>query len=463
MTSARVGEGAAPRITTRKPDDGRQVDVGMRPPPAAPGREGVTFDRSTKFGGDITNAKGRGVTFKVGAHASSVMNQTTANGTTSFRLATELSVHAGASGKAGGAGVSASVGQGVRGSFEVRMPEAAAQGVDLQKLNPMDPKSFPAGTQVRMDGAQFSSTAFGAAFSAFAAQTKTTQAASVSVHMAKLDGDKVRVSVGPTNALKTTTQAGLDVGVASALAGRTDELAQSEVKTAEFDLSKPDARAAFNAMMTTGDLPAKNGSGVTNVSTVSRLDSSSTQHADLSLGPFQVGLKGQSNEASSVLTRKADGAATLDQQLRYRDNVPLHVTAQFAKDGKEKPGTRRYEFSLTPDANTARTLNMALSGGKPGSDTTGPARAGVPITLSMTEKDLAALQQRTQAAAAKGGPLSNLIPTDPSGRPHPVTPHDFALTLARAQGNAPVGFAQRLFAISGVPTGTGAALPMTAR
>lgn len=444
--------------------------LGNVPTPAAQPTSNVTTKRS--FTGDVTitpdtvsatveggfstevkNARGYGVSFGINAEASVVANQQTENGVTTFTVEGDASVTVQGGVNTPKAGLTVAHTEGIRASYSVAMPEAAARGVDPKTVNPYDPSSMPTGTVITMNGEQYSSNAFEATFKNLALSTKIEEASGVSVAIEKTGENTVRVTAGPTEAIEAYNSVGVDFGVASASLGRTDNLSGATLKTAEFDLSTPEGQAAYNEFLTNGTLPSENGPGVSDVATIEKLDYSSESGAEVSLGPIDLSFKGQKNTGSSVVTTYPDGTKDVTVDLDYSENVPMQLTRRYDAEGNELLSERRYSYEVTADENSAQLLNVALTG-DPAQADSGPVKPGQTVTLTFTEAQMREYMQMTQQASGAGlgtNDLDVLVKGYDDGFIN--SPEDFAIALARNLGGTDYGTAERMFRISDAADG----------
>jgi hypothetical protein len=405
------------------------------------------------FSTEVTNAKGYGVSFGVNAEASVVADRKTENGVTTFTVESEASVTVEGGVNTPQAGLTVAHSEGLRGSYSVAMPEAAAQGVNPGAVNPYDPSSMPTGTVITMSGEQFSSNEFEATFRNLAVATKVEEASGVSVAIEKTGENTVRVTAGPTQAVEAYNSVGVDFGIASAALGRTDNLDTATLKTAEFDLSTSEGQAAYNEFLTAGTLPSTNGTGVSDVATVETIDYSSESSLDVSLGPIDLSFKGAKNTGNSVVTTYPDGTKDVTVALDYSENVPMQLTRRYDAQGNELLSERRYSYELTADENTAQLLNASLTGDV-NQASSGPVEPGKTVTLTFTEAQMREYMQMTQRASDAGFGSNDLdaLVKDYDGR-FINSPEDFAVSLARNLGGTEYGSAERMFRISDAADG----------
>lgn len=419
-----------------------------------PNKGTITVSGGTGFSTDVKNARGYGVSFGIDGNVSISGGTQTKNGVTTYSASADASVTVKGGVSAPKFGVSGSITTGIKGAFEVQMPEAAAKGADLSKVNPFDPSAMPTGTVIKLDGSSYVGTDFKATFKELAVQTKTTDEKGTSLLVEKTDANKVRVTAGPTEAISAYNGLGVDLDVASAMLGRDDKLSSATLKTAQFDLSTPDGKAAYSDFLANGTFPTVNGKGVDGVATIEKLDYSSQSKLDAKLGPIGVTLNGAKNTGNSVVTTSPDGSITRTVNLQYSGNTPMAISQKFDASGKELVDERRYSYTIKADKNSAQLLNVAQTGdiGKAGS---GPVKAGQTVTLTYTETQMRDLMGKTQAAVRAtefGGNDLKALTQDYDGK-FVDKPWDFALALGRNLGGSDYGSAERLFKISDAADG----------
>ena len=408
----------------------------------------VTASGGLSFNESITNAKGYGVSFGAGTNASVTGGVKTANGVTTYTAASDVSVFVKGGINTPKAGVELGHTEGVKGSYTVSMPEAAAQNANLASVNPFDPASMPAGTTIKMDGSSYSTNEFSATFKNLAVETKVTNESGASLAVDKLDDNRVRVTAGPTDTINAYNGVGVDFDVAKLMLGRTDNLSNSTLKTAEFDLNTPEGQAGYNNLLVTGELPSQNGTGVADVKTIETVDYSSQSGLKGKLGPLDINLDGAKNTGKSVVTTYPDGSAERTFDLQYGGNVPMTMTQKFDAQGNEVLDQRVYAYTIKTDENTSQLINVAQTGDINQAHD-GPVQAGQTVTISYTREQIAELQQAASKSLETSGGMDfqlraliqdydgNLIPSD-----------DFAIALARNLGGSDYGTAERLFNIS---------------
>lgn len=400
---------------------------------------GVAFNESIKTSG------GYGVSFGAGTNASITGSVNTADGVTTYKASSDVSVFLKGGVNTPQAGVELGRTDGIRASYQVAMPADA--DVDPLSVNPFDPRSMPVGSTVTMNGSDYTTNEFKATFRNLATQTKVTDESGVSTVVARTGEDTVRVTAGPTEAIKAYNGVGVEFGIGNVMLGRNDSLAGATLRTAEFDLSSAAGQAAYNDFIANGALPGDNGDGVSGVATVESLDYSSQTQLSAKLGPVNLSLDGAKNTGNMVVTTHADGSIERNIDLQYSGNVPMNITQRWDASGNEIADARIYSYDVQVDQNNVQLLNAALSGGLDGA----PVHEGQTVTLSFNEHQMDALAGQTAQAVDNGahmslGSLLGYMQTDGS-YPTPDA-WDFALSLGRNLGNSDYGLSEKLFSIS---------------
>ncbi|WP_337244949.1 LysM peptidoglycan-binding domain-containing protein [Luteimonas sp. gir] len=412
----------------------------------------VTASGGVSFSESVKSAKGYGVSFGAGANASVTGGVNTANGVTTYKASSDVSVFLKGGVNTPQAGVELGRTDGIRASYQVAMPADA--GVDPLSVNPFSPRSMPVGSTVTMNGSDYTTNEFKATFRNLATQTKITDETGVSTVIARTGEDTVRVTAGPTEAIKAYNGVGVEFGIGNVMLGRNDSLAGATLRTAEFDLSTEAGQAAYNDFLAAGRMPETNGAGVADVATIERLDYSSQTNLSAKLGPVNLSLDGARNTGNMVVTTRPDGSIERNVDLQYAGNVPMNVTQRWDANGNEIASARVYSYDIKVDQSNVQMLNTALSGNLDGT----PVQEGQTVTLSFSEQQMAALADKTATAVGNGAHMSlgHLLGYQNRDGSYP-TPEawDFALSLGRNLGNSDYGLSERLFSISDGSTAGG--------
>lgn len=190
-------------------------------------------------------------------------------------------------------------------------------------------------------------------------------------------------------------------------------------------------------------MPENNGTGISSVKTIEKLDFSSQSKLDIKLGPVNLGLEGAKNTGNTVITRFPDGTAQGTVTLQYSGNVPMTVTQKFDASGKEVVSERRYSYTVKVDENSAQLLNIAQTGDA-NKATSGPVKAGQTVTLTYTSSEMKTLLDLATKAGERNPNLRELVTM--GGQAASV--EDFAISLARNLNGNDYNTCYRLFNIS---------------
>lgn len=436
--------------TSAKPQDSSKTNAGLG--------TGASYDPRTGQASGKGNVRASiplGI-FKFSAEGSGdrqLIDQETRNGITTYKVAWSLQSSAtiGAAAKPIGSSIEQGFGTGRTGSYQVTLPAVAAKGVDLRALNPENPDALPKGCVIRMDASSYTTSDSKLVLRNLAMQTKVKDEQGTSVVVEKLDGNKVRVLVGPTSVLSVYNAAGADFERVKLMLGRNDKLGDSKLTSVEFDLGTAQGREAYQAMLGKGQLPKKDGVGIANLQTVQTLDYSSQSSLKAEFKIYKdFGLKfdvdGAKNTGKSVITTYPDGSSTQVVDIQYSGNVPLTISRKFDANGKELTDQCTYRFTFKAGAGAARDINVALSG-DPGKAEGGPVHAGDTVTLTWTQAQMSRLRGMAMQAASLGQSNDLKLLTQGYGGA-PVSTQDFALGLARNGYGGVDMLTGRLLAIS---------------
>lgn len=428
----------------------------------------------------IPDARQPGVTLEAkvrGEHAETA-GFTNKDGNTEVTLEWDTSIVASVSAEAQGKGVNqaaieASAGGGFRARYKVVLPGENRNPLDAAKINPFDPTTIPVGVTVTMDSQTYTQTGLAGSFRHIGTETNIKDASGTSYSVTRVDDNNIRVIMGPNNVVEAYNGVGVKTDIATAMLGRQDNLGQSTVRTATFDLSNKDGQAAYSHFVATGEV-AHQTPGVKDVATIERIDYSSQTRVKLGLGPeslnVQADLAGAQNTGAFVKTTYPDGSYAYTTNLQYSGNVPLQVVQRFDTQGNEILSERTYQFTINGDRpsygwldrffganegaeerNIAQNLNIALTGNPDGN---GPAQAGKKTTITFTESQLQGLMSQTRSAGEASHPSNplNLLVGGNNGQPV-ATSMEFAVAMARNLGGDPYGFSQRLAEVSQMADG----------
>lgn len=390
----------------------RPPQAGVPQPGASPGRvqhdittqgdrnvdlreNGVSANASGSVTADA-QVRGAGGSARVGGGVSGRIEGdiTRADGRVDYTLSGEVSGFVEGNASVRGYGASFRAEERGTARFQVSVPESAPAGTSLLSVNPFDPGSMPVGTRITLDAAQHSSREFGANLRYLATSDRVAEERGISVAIEATGPDRVRVSAGPREAIDAYHGIGVDAGVARAMVGRNDRFSGGSIRSAEFDLASEDGRRAYGEFMSRGSLPERNQPGVSDVSTVTRLQGDSRTQLDVSVGRHATQLETGANSASTVRTVLGDGSSQTHTVARYRER-DAQLEIDRSVDARGTPTDTSYTFRLRPNEDEAGRLNIAYGRNPPNE-----FRAGEETALRFSGQDMQRLQELAGRANA---------------------------------------------------------------
>lgn len=237
--------------------------------------------------------------------------------------------------------------------YQVTVPATGVGAIDLRamSLERMTAPEVPVGTVMSLDVAAYGSAELAGAYQKLAAEVNIRDQSGVGMAVEKTGEHRVRVTIGPREALEIYAGAGLDIGgKAKLLLGLGYEAENSKFKSAEFDLSTPEGRKAYEQFSRDGAVPDRNspdGQSVTGARTVETRENA----LDLSL-KFEAEIKAERPRADGSTD---EYAIKSEQQWSLARNGSADVVTTYADGRKETVGTRTLTGMLVPDSSTTIT------------------------------------------------------------------------------------------------------------
>ncbi len=284
-------------------------------------------------GGNVGGKSATGYGGHLGFHfeASRTKHEKTKDGMTTLEIDTHVASEVSAGIDAKHVGIHGSKSEGKNSEFVASVPEAAAKGLDLARLDPSSPKALPVGASLRLDSAKFKGSSLGVTLEGLGVSSGQTKSKGTSLLIEKLDANHVRVTQGPTEALSRVTSLGVDFGVAGVALLGSVELKEATLHSAEFDISLPEGDAAYGKFVGGGHAPAAEGPGVSKLSKVERFDATSQASIGAHVGPIGGALHGEKSEAHLITTTHADGSKDVDnaagrgdKRSEYHEHIDEH-------------------------------------------------------------------------------------------------------------------------------------------
>jgi hypothetical protein len=243
------------------------------------------------------------------------------------------------------AGLDGGWSQGKEATFTATVPEKAAEGLDLAKLDPGHPDRLPVGASIRMDSAKFKASSLSGKIDGLTVGATDKHSKGSSVLVEKLDDHRVRVTAGPTEAIEQTSSFGVDFGVVGAAILGTCSVKDATLHSAIYDLATPDGPAGYRAFLG-GTAPKPGTKGALDVQTIERMDLDAQATASAHVGPVGGAIKGDKIESHWLKTTAADGsvhrknrASEGDHELAYDEQT----------DAQGKRSSETYTLVLKAD------------------------------------------------------------------------------------------------------------------
>ncbi|SEK27423.1 hypothetical protein SAMN05444354_101162 [Stigmatella aurantiaca] len=322
-----------------------------------------------------------------------------------------------------GASVEGSVEAGKSMTYEVKMKEE-----DFEKLkrgeiappHPLNPETIPDGTSIKMEQSQFTGYGLDVGLSYHAAELGISgdvkQGQGMSIEVSRT-GDKLQMTAGPTEFIENNGKVSLGVGPVSVSMGRSDTLKEYKLRTAEFDLSSPAGKEAFESFAKDGRMPEKEGPGVSNTLRFDKINYESTGgKVGLDIGPINLETDGTTNTGEYLITHHPDGTKSVTSDITYGGDHPdITIEQKYDKEGKLIPGSEKFAMKFdTTDDNARELLVYSFTGDE--AKAKAARENDEPITLNLTAGDVKELQRRAREQPMSHMGLGGLL-SDYDGNP----------------------------------------------
>jgi Flp pilus assembly pilin Flp len=287
---------------------------------------------------------------------------------------------------------------GVQSLFTITTTEevAAQLGSGQRTVTPFDAQSVPVGTTLMLRSEDYRGTVLDGAFRGIAAVTQHATTDGLAVGVSRVDDSTMRVVVGPTESVINSASLGVNLGVAGATIGTTTILRDEQLRVTDFDISTPEGLAAYQQMMLTGQVPARDPaagvvrSGKTEVVDLTRLGGF---EAHVGIGRATVEVGGQSIRSGWTLTQTNfdDGSKEYREQLvRPGAGEAVYLTEDVDAQGKSSGTSITYGYR---DLSAIRTSYMVDAFAYP-SHVEDVPNSAVEISLSPADAQALSAQAR---------------------------------------------------------------------
>ncbi|WNG41464.1 hypothetical protein F0U61_53105 [Archangium violaceum] len=312
---------------------------------------------------------------------------------------------------------SGGVSTGKKMTYELKLTDADYERLkrgELKPPNPLDPSTLPDNASMTISRSQAKGWSAGVSGNFREVHVGAGQSYSESTGTSfevSRKGNKISITEGPTAEIEAGLSISAGVGPVSVSLSGTTSLKESHFKKAEFDISSKEGKKAFDAFRQSGRLPQKEGPGVSNTVAIDKFSAESQAKIGLNLGghEWSKALNPKSGFERTLVTHP-DGTKTLTMTGELRADRPkLSMKVDFDKNGKTVPGSEQYNLLFdTKDDNARRQLVMAFT--KDPQAAQRAAASDKPLTLTLTEKDLLQLRQKSEQNGGERTYFSNSSP-----------------------------------------------------
>lgn len=410
------------------------------PPPPAPKATGYsmadTFQRASSDGGSASvNLKlPKGARLTTSASLSSTGDVTSQGGYTTATTTGEVSLSVQGAVNTGVVGLRVGLTRSEQTTAQVRVTDedwARVQRGELAMPNLYDPTTIPVGGSVMMENTGETGTRIDASYrKILRTSSSVTQTSGTSTKVDRLSDTNVRVTVGPTEAIDNEFNVTLGLGPVSVGVGAQKSSSDSHLRTAEFDLSTPEGKAAYDQFLLDGTLPADNGPGVSNVADVQIFRGVQALTASGSVGPLSGETTVASNDATVTITSTPDGQRRVVTDATY-GGTSLRVEQTFQGETEDRT---QFRATLTFTGQTeaqAMMIYTALTGDPEAARQLARSSDGT-VTLTLDAEQAQQIQDRARTIAvppyAEGQVSGNPMLVDAIG--YAASPYHVVVGLA---------------------------------
>ncbi|MCD9031131.1 hypothetical protein LDO32_05220 [Luteimonas sp. Y-2-2-4F] len=229
--------------------------------------------------------------------------------------------------------------QGERLSYEATVtPQQGAQlaeGDASGMPNPLAPLEMPEGTSVLMRGQSLEGSSFEANWKALTIGGTHTELSGLGFGVTRGEGSIVEVYSGPVETVENSAflglgrQGALAIGISSDLSMETREM-----QIARIDLSTEEGQAAYQAFVSTGQVPDWAPPGVQQSGTTEVFSHEYARSIGLQVGGLEIG---GSSDANGNITRTTWADGTTEYSNTYTSAGGVTTDVRYALDASGKP------------------------------------------------------------------------------------------------------------------------------
>ena len=315
------------------------------------------------------------------------------NGQTYENLSVSVDIQAGVQGDGKlpkGVGITLSKYDGETFTYKLRVTSERAEQIangTVRPPVPIDPDSLRAGESITMDEEAYEGNSQSASYKILKGTLGFAEGRRLSSAVERLPSGRMRILVGDEEFVKNAIELRLgtdDFGVA---AGVSREFASGDLRTVEVNPRNEEGWDAYQHFVTTGTLPATEGPGVRNTTSVEKASWSSSTTLKLDIKPIHVG--GSSTPFAGDVTETHHSDGSVDYALTDRHGSVTYVEQAKKELGDEEYGPSEYTLLLQGADSSLTEALTELHGG----DVEAIDGDNQNLRLRFTEADIERLRQ----------------------------------------------------------------------
>ncbi len=300
---------------------------------------------------DIKNSEVSGVRVEASAKVTNAKVEPGLNNTVTLEASASIGNYVGGeAGREGQVTVGGTALTGTKFTYETKVSQQQADAIrngTAALPNPFDPLSMPEGSAAVFKGQNYASTEFEASYRHIAAESKVTDFRGAGMGVERLDGNRVRISAGPVNAIEN--EAFFGVGGENWAVGLKNKqgLENTSMRTAELDLSTQEGMDKYQRFLMTGQVPEADGNTVTRSGTTETLKYTNETSLRANLGPVDVNVQLLGSEAERKSTQYSDGSRSDEITMSYGQGVNLTINKETDFRGQPVQNPDKPTYAVT--------------------------------------------------------------------------------------------------------------------
>lgn len=272
--------------------------------------------------------------------------------------------------------------------------------------NPLDPMSMPIGTGTLMRGQTLTGSHFEANYKLLHVTGTHVELEGQGFGVRRVDANTFEIVAGDVETVENALFVGLGYRGVAAIGLTADNSSETrDLSIARIDLRTEEGQAAYQAFMSSGQMPAWSPPGVLQTGTTQVYDAEHATRFGIEVGGFGWGTELNSSETNLVSTSWADGTTDYTNSVRMGDNHLAEWSWQTDASGVEIPGSARYGMMLSSyDPALASYMTDAYSSDPLNSSSYGDFDGNQNVRLEFSEADLMQIQADAREAFLANDP-----------------------------------------------------------